>query len=31
MEIVCPKCYCEDAFFNGECYECPDCGYQWTD
>ena len=30
MEIVCPNCGSEDAFFNGVCYECPDCDYTWT-
>jgi uncharacterized Zn ribbon protein len=29
MEIQCPKCGDEQAFFNGVCYECPDCDYQW--
>lgn len=31
MEVVCPNCDCEDAYFNGRCYECPNCGYHWTD
>ena len=26
----CPKCGSEDAFFNGECYECPCCDYEWA-
>lgn len=30
MEIECPNCGCEDAYFNGVCYECPDCEYIWT-
>ena len=29
MEIVCPNCFNENAYFNGVCYECPDCGNQW--
>lgn len=31
MEIECPNCHYEDAYFNGRCYECPDCGYCWTE
>lgn len=31
MEIECPNCGCEDAYFNGRCYECPNCGNRWTD
>ena len=30
MTIQCPKCYEENAYFNGYCYVCPDCGYQWN-
>ena len=30
MEIVCLECFCEDAYFNGSCYECPDCGHCWS-
>ena len=29
MNVECPKCGAEDAFFNGECYECPSCDYEW--
>lgn len=29
MTIECPKCGSEDAFFNGVCYECPTCDYEW--
>lgn len=29
MEIVCPKCFCENAYFNGVCYECPECEHRW--
>lgn len=29
MEIHCPNCGCEDAFFNGVSYECPECDYTW--
>lgn len=29
MEIECPNCGSEDAYFNGVCYECPDCGHTW--
>lgn len=25
----CPNCGCEDAYHNGVCYECPDCGEEW--
>ena len=31
MEIECPNCGCEDAYFNGRCYECPNCGNRWID
>lgn len=31
MEIQCPKCFSEEAYFNGVEYECPDCGYTWSD
>ncbi len=26
---ICPKCSMENAYFNGVCYECPDCDYKW--
>ena len=29
MNVECPKCGSEDAYFNGECYECPCCDYEW--
>lgn len=29
MNTDCPKCGCEDAFFNGVCWECPNCDYEW--
>lgn len=29
LNTECPKCHCEDAFFNGVCYECPNCDYEW--
>ena len=28
-DIDCPKCGFYDCYFNGVCYECPDCGNQW--
>ena len=30
MNTECPKCGCEDAFFNGECYECPCYDHEWN-
>ena len=24
-------CISEGAFFNGVCYECPECDYEWSD
>jgi uncharacterized Zn ribbon protein len=31
LNVTCenPECGEENAFFNGECYECPDCNYEW--
>jgi len=29
MNIVCPKCQEEDAYFNRVNYECPNCDYEW--
>lgn len=29
MGIMCPRCFCEDCYFNGVQYECPDCGHTW--
>ena len=29
METVCPNCYSENAYHDGCCYVCPDCGCEW--
>ena len=29
MEIICPECYSEDAYFDGCTYVCNICGYCW--
>lgn len=29
MEIICPECYSEDAYFDGCTYVCNNCGYCW--
>lgn len=29
MEIQCPNCYDENAFYDGVCYVCNNCGYTW--
>lgn len=29
MNTDCPNCGCEDAYFNGVCYECPNCDREW--
>lgn len=31
MNTDCPKCGSENAFFNGVCWECPDCDYEWEE
>lgn len=31
MEIECPDCGFNEAYHNGACYECLDCGYTWSD
>lgn len=31
MIVCCPVCGSEDAYHNGVCYECPNCGNQWGD
>lgn len=28
---TCPNCGAEGAFFDGTCYFCPDCDYEWDD
>ncbi len=28
---TCPQCDRDNAFYNGVCWECPDCGYSWDD
>lgn len=29
--IECPECGSEEAYHNGVCYECSDCGAKWDD
>jgi len=29
LNVDCPNCGCESAYFNGVCYECPDCDHEW--
>ncbi len=31
MNVTCPNCGFEEAYFNGVAYECPDCGHIWND
>ncbi|MDX2191044.1 MAG: hypothetical protein SFY32_14380 [Bacteroidota bacterium] len=31
LEINCPNCGMDNAFFNGICYECPDCDFTWNE
>ncbi len=26
---VCPRCACEDTYFDGVVYVCPSCAYEW--
>ena len=28
--IQCPKCLNENAYFNGESYECQECNFEWS-
>ena len=28
--VTCPNCTNENAFFNGLCFECPECDYEWS-
>ncbi len=27
--FICPFCGCEEAYFNGLYYECPECDKEW--
>lgn len=29
MTTECPHCRMENAYHDGVCYVCPDCGYTW--
>lgn len=29
VECINPDCGSESAFFNGVCYECPECDKEW--
>lgn len=31
LNVQCPRpeCGSESAFFNGVCYECPECDHEW--
>lgn len=29
LNIECPKCGMENAYFNGLQFECPDCNHTW--
>jgi hypothetical protein len=29
MEVNCPKCFNDNAYFDGIKYSCPDCDYEW--
>ena len=31
MEVHCDACGSENAYHNGVCYVCPDCGNEWDD
>lgn len=31
MNIECPNCGSENAYYNGVEYECPDCDYTFSD
>ena len=33
LNVECPNpdCRSESAFFNGVCYECPECDHEWGD
>ncbi|MCK9293266.1 hypothetical protein M0P25_04280 [archaeon] len=27
--VECSNCGQDSAYYNGVCFECPDCGYEW--
>lgn len=29
LNTECPNCGCEDAYFNGTTFDCPNCDYEW--
>ena len=31
MNVTCPFCGSEDAYYNGVKYECPECDRTWDD
>ena len=31
MNVECPRCASESAYFDGVKYVCPDCDYEWDD
>jgi uncharacterized Zn ribbon protein len=30
MEIICPICGYDGAYFDGVAFFCPDCGHKWS-
>jgi uncharacterized Zn ribbon protein len=29
LTTECPRCGCEDGWFDGDHYECPECNHDW--